>query len=372
MSGSTGLCDDEDESHTLLEGLEGLVGLKRLDLSLLDFEEEDCAPEARASVLKRVAHLQGLTHLDVSGFSDRTCFYNTTPIGRQLTVLQELTNLRSLCCMGLCPSGWPLFHVIEALPFLSEVDLSRAHLPGDWDLHLVHLPNQFPIAFQKHKALQKLKMSCTWSQHSLQALKGLPSLAIVDVVGTTDVGDPCLGDLPALTHLKADLDSYMYFNGNSMVHIASLRELVLFPNRLLMGNKLCSELLQLSQLRVLEICGERVHSTVFIQVTDQDWKEDLSLTSRLLTHPGLTRLAWTQLCTMGFKSHIPIVATEASEVQVDKRWGMVAKWRHWCRHTREYISLACDLVGLAEFVASADEDDKYNRYFDIIYTRADQ
>ena len=306
LSGCTGM-NAVGKNADYLAGLEGLTGLQRLDLSYMGKIFMETPSECIDNGLMRMRYLQGLTSLSMSG-NVRVTLYGK---GNQHLYLQELTTLRCLCLGGtmeyneLSCQRPSLSFIVQALPYLSEVDLSRANL------------RRHPLrAFQKHKVLQALKLSHTINENSLSGLENLPSLTSLDVSFKTHVGNPCLKRLPAVKTLRFNMSSeHSLTDLTSLTELTSLRELALFPCYIeeLLNAEMCSELLQLPQLRVLEICGD---------IMPVGWiKADLP--SRLLTHPGLTRLSWTHL----YASDCQLQA------QAERAWKLQATWLNL--HARE-------------------------------------
>ena len=342
LHNSKGMGDVGEKS---LAGLEGLLGLERLDLS--------CTAGC-ASAAVRVGCLQGLTFLDISG--------DVFPFGvgqfeNQLSPLKNLTNLRTMCFRGYNRSGaldaLPLCGVIEALPYLSEVDFSFANVNG----RVLH--GQVLGAFQKHKVLRALKLYSCGTLTRLEGLEDLPHLASLNLDGSlTHVGDPCLRRLPALTALKVNMGRLP--SEHSLSGLTALIELTLL-GVVYMTEGVCSELLQLPHLRTLGISCR--YSRTYI---------DLRWTSRLTTHPGLARISWSQLERDLFESW-KLKRPRVVDVPACDGWVMIAVRREdlfdECRLSNHNICLEANIDDLADYVASPYNKD---RYFDLIYTRTDQ
>ena len=240
----------------------------------------------------------------------------------------------------------PLFQFIEALPYLSEVDLSQAHVKQG-----------LLQAFQQHRALQALNVSgChildSSSLYSLAGLEDLPGLAFLDITcSSIYLGDPCLSRLPALTHLRVEVRNGPF--EQSLSKLTSLCELVLFPHDVLMTEGMCTELLQLPHLRNLEVVSNSYA---------RKWL-DLSLTSRLLMHPTLAQLRWSLLRKDLFQSY---ASTNSVRVLTHVGWVMVAFER---RQIFAAYANICTKVDLTDFVTSTAED---NMWLNVVYTRAGQ
>ena len=335
LSKLTSLCLSRSEGLSYagkksLAGLENLVGLKRLDVSKMGM----CA-----NAMERVGRLQGLTFLAISPFG--SAGVPEAP----LSPLQKLTNLRSMRFQEMHPTNGllamlPLFKLIEGLPYLIEFDISGA---------LFH--EQSLRAFQKHKVLQALNLSgCpTLNGMADAGLVDLPRLASLQFdFSSVHVGDPCLRRLPALTSLKARVGRLP--TEQSLSGLTGLCELILFPEVELMTDDFCSELLQLPQLRLLEVSAYYIRSRLI----------DLRSTSRLLTLPGLARLAWTYVCKRKLPSHIP---SRAVELPVHDGWVMMA--------TKTELPFTFDEVASSRVIGNIAQYAADTR-FDVIYTRTDQ
>ena len=75
-----------------------------------------------------------------------------------------------------------------------------------------------------------------------------------------------------------------YFGSPSTLH-----ELVLRPNMVIMTQDRCDDLLQLTQLRLLEISAGSVANAV--RNLEYNW----DTAAGLFSHPGLTKLSWTNM-----------------------------------------------------------------------------
>ena len=270
-----------------LPGLEALTALRELDVGHIT---------ASPSAIEEVCKLTGLTKLDLAGENGFSLSLLDSCLASNLI---NLTNLQCLSLEGIrviyrqdfrdiLPAVVEdlLRQTLEALPRLTNANL------GDIDMKGAALQ-----AFQRHKVLQTLSVAGCQYLTDLTGLHGLPSMSSLNVHFTKiNVQHPSLRCLPALRSLTigdritnaplASIESLVATAPlDDISSLTMLRELVLVPHRVMLTQRICDVLLQLTQLKVLEFM------TLSAYVNRYDWH----LAPRLFTHPGLTRLSWTNM-----------------------------------------------------------------------------
>ena len=257
-----------------LAGLEALTALRELDVSNM---------RGTPSALEQVCKLTRLTNLDMSGTPGVTLSLLDGHLASQLITL---TNLQCLSLKGIrvifdydvkIPDVVEdlLRQMLESLPRLTKVDL------GDTGIKGTALQ-----AFQKHRTLQALSVDGCPCLTDLTGLHGLPSLSSLDVhITQTCVDHPSLRCLTALTSLTIGdkINNIATAPLGDITSLTMLRELVLVPDSVILTERSCDALLQLTQLRVLEFMMFSMNLDTY------NWH----LAPRLFSHPGLSRLRWT-------------------------------------------------------------------------------
>ena len=230
-----------------LAGLEALAQLRELNV---------CDMRGSPTAVERVCKLTGLTNLDMSGreglswLSDHLAAHLTKLTGLRCLSLRNTTTFEKFDGTSRVNEGL-LREILEAFPHLILVDLGEVIIRG----HALQ-------AFQKHRILQTLSLAECDSLGDLTGLYGLPNLSALDTYLSLriNVYHPSLRSLPALTRLRVDVYPKDFHARNEDIgNLTMLHELVLVPRIVMMTNRWYDQLLQLSQLRVLEIDAPAYH-----------------------------------------------------------------------------------------------------------------